>query len=531
LTAPWQQQLAEFTRQDPSLLRGVARGIEKEALRVNGDGMLSQAPHPEELGSALTHSCITTDYSEALIEFITPVETDIDVTLKQLEDVHSFACHRIGDERLWAASMPCIVAGDAGIPVARYGSSCVGRMKTVYRYGLGHRYGRMMQAIAGIHYNFSMPAAYWAAAREADAYPGSLQDYVTERYLGLIRNFHRWSWLLIYLFGASPAVCSSFMRGRGEHHLEPLDAESSTLHLPHATALRMGDLGYNSSAQRSLRVCYNSLDNYLSALTDAILTPHGPYAAYQGQRDGEYMQLNDSLLQIENEFYSTIRPKRPASSGETALTALFQRGIEYVEVRCLDVNPFLPVGIDGETIRFVDSFLLHCLTAPSSPCNEAEQDRQAVNRSLVVNRGREPGLELHAGDGPRVLVDWAAELLEAIGASAGQLDGAHGGAAYANALDAQRAKLAGERELPSARVLRELREGGMPFSRLALNYSTRWAGYFRERELDAAVKAALEAECEASLQRQRDLEAADQLSFEDYLAAYYQQYETIRAGL
>ena len=531
MSASWLQQLEALSRQQPALLRDIARGIEKEALRVNADGMLAQTPHPTALGSALTHECITTDYSEALLEFITPVSTDISATLKQLEDVHTFAYRHLGDERLWCASMPRIVAGDAGIPVARYGDSCVGRMKTVYRLGLGHRYGRMMQAIAGIHYNFSMPDAYWTAAQEADGDTRAPRDYVTARYLGLIRNFHRWSWLLIYLFGPSPAVCSSFMSGRGEHSLEPMDTESSTLHLPWATALRMGDLGYNSSAQLSLRACYNSLDNYLATLTDAILTPHEAYAAYRGKHDGEYMQLNDSLLQIENEFYSTIRPKRPASSGETALTALHERGIEYVEVRCLDVSPFHGAGVDEETIRFVDSFLVHCLTAESPACDEAEQDRQRENRARVVNRGREAGLELLSAEGPRRLSDWAAELLDSMGASAALLDGVHGVGSYGQALAGQGKKLAGESELPSARILRELREGRLPYSRLALNYSNRWATHFRERHLDDSVAEALTTESEASLARQQALEASDQTSFEDYLAAYYQQYETIRAGL
>ncbi|MEM9757917.1 MAG: glutamate--cysteine ligase [Pseudomonadota bacterium] len=531
MSASWLQQLEALVRQQPALLRDIARGIEKEALRVNADGMLAQTPHPEDLGSALTHDCITTDYSEALLEFITPVSTDIGATLKQLEDVHTFVYRHLGDERLWSASMPCIVAGDAGIPVARYGNSSVGRMKTVYRLGLGHRYGRMMQAIAGIHYNFSMPDAYWLAAQKEDGDSRPPRDYVTARYLGLIRNFHRWSWLLIYLFGASPAVCSSFMQGRGAHNLEPLDAENSTLHLPWATALRMGDLGYNSSAQLSLRACYNSLDNYLATLTDAILTPHEGYAEFRGKRDGEYMQLNDCLLQIENEFYSTIRPKRPASSGETALTALHERGIEYVEVRCLDVNPFHGAGIDEETIRFVDSFLVQCLVSESPACDEAEQDRQRENRARVVNRGREAGLELIAADGPRRLSDWASELLERMGASAALLDSVHGGNRYERALAAQSEKLAGRSELPSARILRELREGGIPYSRLALNYSNRWARHFRERPLDDDVARALTTESESSTKRQKALEEAEQMSFEDYLAAYYQQYETIRAGL
>lgn len=530
MNSHWHEQLTRIAASDPALLRHIARGIEKESLRVGGDGLLASTPHPAELGSALTHHSITTDYSEALMEFITPVSTGIEDTLNTLEDIHSFVYEHLGAERLWSASMPCIVAGDAGIPVARYGSSNSGRMKTVYRYGLGHRYGRMMQAIAGVHYNFSMPDDYWAAAYEADAASESLQDYVTGRYLGLIRNFHRWSWLLIYLFGASPAVCASFMRGRGEHHLQPFDAEGNSLHLPYATALRMGDLGYNSSAQKSLRVCYNSLDNYLATLTEAILTPHPEYAAYQGQENGEYMQLNDSLLQIENEFYSTIRPKRPGQAGETALTALHDRGVEYIEVRCVDVSPFEPLGISATQIRFIDAFLVYCLTQDSPACDEDQQRRQAANLSDVVNRGREPGLQLQDTSGERDLGDWGEELLDAIAVSAALLDGAHGGSAYTDAVEAQRRKVRGDDELPSARVLREMREQGLPYYRFALNYSNQWAEHFRARPLQGQVRNDLLDETQASMARQRAIEEADSVSFEQYLAAYYDQYKAIRTG-
>ncbi|WP_439105490.1 glutamate--cysteine ligase [Congregibacter sp.] len=530
MNSQWHQQLAKLSVTQPELLRGICRGIEKESLRVAGDGVLAQTPHPEVLGSALTHGSITTDYSESLMEFITPVSSSIEDTLKTLEDVHSFVYKHIGSERLWSASMPCIVAGDAGIPVARYGSSNVGRMKTVYRYGLGKRYGRLMQAIAGVHYNFSMPESYWPEAQKADGDEGPLQDYITGRYLGLIRNFHRWSWLLIYLFGASPAVCASFMRGRGEHHLEPFDAEGNSLHLPYATALRMGDLGYNSSAQKSLRACYNSLDNYIATLTQAILSPHADYAAFNGKEDGEYMQLNDSLLQIENEFYSTIRPKRPGSSGETPLHALHERGIEYVEVRCIDVSPFHPLGIDSSQIRLLDSFLLYCLTQPSPACDEAQQDRQTANLSAVVNRGREPGLMLATESGPRALSTWAAELLEEISASAELLDTVHQSSSYAEALAEQQAKVRGDLELPSARVLREMSEKGMPYYRFAMGYSNRWAEHFKDWELDSEAEKSLTDESTSSLARQADIEAADTMSFEEYIAAYFDQYKVLNHG-
>jgi glutamate--cysteine ligase len=527
LNAHWQQQLRQIIASDPTLLCGIGRGIEKESLRVTPDGTLAQTPHPQALGSALTHDRITTDYSESLLEFITPVSRDIDSTLDTLDDIHSFVYGHLGRELLWSSSMPCIVAGDAGIPVARYGSSNVGRMKTVYRNGLGHRYGRLMQAIAGVHYNFSMPDAYWRAAHATQGSSLSLQDFITTRYLDLIRNFHRWSWLLIYLFGASPAVCASFMRGRGQHSLQPFDAEGNSLYLPYATSLRMSGLGYNSDAQRSLNVCYNSLDNYLATLSDAILTPHPPYAAFSGKQDGEYQQLNDGLLQIENEFYSPIRPKRPGQSGETPLTALRRRGVEYIEVRCIDVSPFHPLGVEAGQLRFLDSFLLHCLLADSPDCDEEEKLHQGANLEAVVNRGREPGLMLRGPAGACELPEWGMSLLDDIAVSAAFLDDAHGGEAYAGAVAAQRAKLADASLTPSARVLAEMRDGGLPFFRFALRYSQRWGEHFATRRPGAAQLALLEQETPRSLAAQREIEEADRLSFEDYLAAYYGQYKAL----
>lgn len=531
MNAHWQLQMRDLMTSHPEVLRDIGRGIERECLRVTPDGTLATTPHPAALGSALTHTSITTDYSEALLEFITPVSRDIEDTLNILEDIHSFVYLKNGDDLLWGSSMPCIVAGDAGIPVALYGDSNVGRMKTVYRYGLGHRYGRLMQAIAGVHYNFSMPQSYWEAAHAADGGEGPLQDYITCRYLGLIRNFRRWSWLLIYLFGASPAVCASFMRGRSDHPLEPFDEQGKSLHLPHATSLRMGGLGYNSDAQSSLRVCYNSLDNYIATLSEAIRTPHPEYAALNGKENDEYRQLNDGLLQIENEFYSAIRPKHPAQSGEAPLMALRQRGIEYVEVRCIDISPFHPLGIDAPQLRFVDSFLLHCLLAPSPACDEDDQDRQAANLEAVVNRGREPGLQLAGDNGDCSLQDWANTLLDAVADSTTLLDQAHDSGDYAAALALQRAKVLDPETTPSAQVLNEMREDDLPFFHLSLRYSKRWAQRFRERSLSPEALQRLEEESVASIAAQRDIEAADTISFEEYLNVYFAQYETLQKDL
>jgi glutamate--cysteine ligase len=523
-----QSQLQDLSDRDSlAMLRTIRRGLEKESLRITPEGKLAQTPHPAGMGSPLTHSLITTDYSEALLEFITPVSTDIEETLETLENVHSFAYQQLRDDMLWCASMPCIVSGDEGIPVARYGSSNVAQMKTVYRLGLGHRYGRLMQAIAGIHYNFSMPEAYWERAWKQAGSPGDICDYVSDRYLALIRNFHRHSWLLIYLFGASPAVCASFLRGRGDAGLQPFDEQGRSMHLPYGTALRMGDLGYNSSAQKGLNICYNSLDNYVETLRCAILRPHPQYKDIPCGQDGDYQQLSDSLLQIENEFYSPIRPKRITRSGETPLTALSQRGIEYIEVRCVDVNPFSAVGIDAEQMRFLDTFLLHCLLDDSPACNEEEQANQAANLEAVVNRGRKPGLMLQTNSGEQPMAECSAKLFSAMQPVAELLDKANASSQYTQSLQQQRAKVTDPELTPSARVLREMKEKDLPFFRLAMTYSEQWADHFRSRHLSPEIQAQYEEESRRSLEAQREVEEADNMSFKDYLEKYFAQYRAL----
>lgn len=523
-----QQQLEALAQPAArGILATINRGIEKESLRIDAEGKLAQTPHPSRLGSALTHPSITTDYSEALLELITPVSTSIEDSLRQLEDIHSFVYQQLEDEILWTASMPCVVAGDTSIPVARYGNSNVARMKTVYRYGLGHRYGRLMQTIAGIHYNFSLPHAYWEMAWRDAGSPGEQANYVSERYLGLIRNFRRYSWLLIYLYGASPAVCASFLRGRDNHGLQAFDKEARSLYLPYATSLRMGGLGYTSDAQKQLNVCYNSLENYVATLSRAILQPHPGYRQIPAGRNGEYQQLNDSLLQIENEFYSAIRPKRVAHSGEPPLCALTRAGIEYIEVRCVDISPFSSVGIDAGQMRFLDTFLLYCLLQDSPVCVEAEQIAQATNLEAVVNRGRQPGLMLARITGNTTLVQWANELLDALRPVATLLDVVHGSGDYSATLAEQMAKVADPDLTPSARVLREMTERDQSFFRHGMTYSEHWAQYFRDRPLSPEMEKAFKDETQRSLQEQDAIEQSDDISFEQYLHKFYAQYQTL----
>ncbi|MCZ7598428.1 MAG: glutamate--cysteine ligase [Gammaproteobacteria bacterium] len=351
-------------------LAAIRRGIEKESLRVGPDGVIASTPHPAALGSALSHDWITTDYSEALLEFITPVYRDIEEMLEFLTDLHVFTYANIGEEILWTNSMPCILHGDESIPIADYGTSNIGRMKHVYRRGLAVRYGRLMQTIAGIHYNFSLSDEFFAAWLGVDS-----KEARSAQYFNPVRNFHRHCWLVLYLFGSAPAVCRTFVAGR-EHTLTPFGKNS--FYLPHGTTLRMSRLGYQNSAQADIHVSTNSLDEYVRTLRAATEQNYPPYERLGVVVGGEYQQLNSNLLQIENEFYTVIRPKRTIRPLEKPTTALNERGVEYIEVRSIDLNPFEPIGIDAASIRFMDAFLLYCMLEDSPRSAPTRSARSAA---------------------------------------------------------------------------------------------------------------------------------------------------------
>ena len=495
----------KITACPPDALAGIRRGIEKEGLRVLPTGGLALTPHPLALGSALTHPLITTDYSESQLELITGAHKGVQQCLDELTEVHQFVHHTLkdgGGELLWASSMPCGLPTDETIPLARYGSSNIGRAKSVYRMGLGHRYGRRMQTISGIHYNWSLPGV------------------TSEQYFSLIRNFRRHAFVLLYLFGASPALCPCFVEGR-EHRLQRMEG-GSALYLPHATSLRMGRLGYQSDAQATLAVSYNGLTGYANSLHEALTKPYSAYETV-GVRNpgGDYNQLGTSLLQIENEFYGTIRPKRVIQPGERPLHALRERGVEYVEVRLMDLDPFVPVGITAETMRLLDVFLLHCLLSDSPPDTPQEITELKRNQHLTAERGREPGLCLVRNGQNVPLVDWAAQVLQECAPLAAALDASHHSTDYSAALASARATLANPVQTPSARVLEQMaREHGNNFT----SFSTHQSAQARDALLDLpwsdGQHARFTAMAEESVAAQKAIEAADALPFEEWRQHY-----------
>jgi glutamate--cysteine ligase len=320
----------------------------------------------------------------------------------------------------------------------------------------------------------------------------------------------------MYLFGASPALHKGFMRGR-PHQLQELDDE--TLYLPYATSLRMSDLGYQSTAQSGLTPCYNDLVSYTDSLRQAVGTPYPPYVEIGAKKDGEWLQLNTHILQIENEYYSNIRPKRVAHSGERPIQALMARGVQYVEVRCLHINPFLPLGIDLTEARFLDAFLLFC-ALQDSPLLESDECHACTDNFLsVVKEGRRPGLQLQRKGQPVTLQAWADELLEKILPLAALFDQNQGSHAHRQAVQAQQAKVANPSLTPSAQVLAQLQQG-LSFTEFALQQSKLHAEYLRSEPLSAEQQAAFEARAAQSLQEQAELEANDDGDFDSFAAAY-----------
>ena len=502
-------------RVQAQVLRGIQRGYEKECLRIDAFGNLAQTPHSQALGSKLTHPWITTDYSEALLEFITPPSADPAHPLQFLRDIHRFSTPQLGAEAMWAASMPCLLGGDSNIPLADYGTSNKAKFKYVYREGLSLRYGRQMQTIAGVHYNWSLPTDFWAALHACCESDDKLQDFVSTRYFGLIRNFLRYGWLVPYLFGASPAICQSFLRGRKSDLQELVPG---TLYGPYATSLRMSDLGYQNRAQDKLHVSFNSLAEYTQALESAISTPD-PYYQALGIKDGEHWkQLNANLLQIENEFYAAMRPKRVGR--ERPAKALQLHGVEYVEMRLFDLNPMVDIGITPEQGTFADVLLLMCLFRDSPPISSREQSENDENKRRIVNRGRQPDLHLLVHNHEQPFRPMAHELFDEMGPFAQMLDSAYGGTRYASTMAGLRQRIDNPDLTPSAQVLDAAREHG-GFFKYAMFASQQHKQALLADPLEGSTLERFLTSVQDSLTLQERIEARDEGSFEDYVANYY----------
>lgn len=504
--------MKNYFKENPELIEHIRQGIERECLRTLPDGQSSQAPHAKDLGSKLTHSHITTDYAENLVEYITDVHLKTDSLLEELEALHAFTVKNIAGEVLWPSSMPSLLPEDSKIPVADYGKSNTGTLKRLYRVGLGHRYGRSMQSIAGVHYNFSMTDTFWEKLRSDEGSELTLRDFKSQKYFQLIRNFQRNKWLLMYLFGASPAVDKNFLVGK-KHNLTQLN--DSTYYTEYGTSLRMGGLGYTSSAQEKINICFDRVETYIKTLEEARQQSFPKYEEI-GLKDseGNFKQLNTNLLQIDNEFYSNIRPKNIAGRKESALKALHLRGVEYIEVRLLDVNPYDKLALSSEEVRFLHLFLLWCLTSESPSICKDECQELNDNFQKIILEGRREGLKLSIKGEELGVKEAATLVLNKIQSFSKEI--CEFCTEYERALSSQIEKVENPELLPSARIVSDLQKKS--FTEFHLELAKK---YSEEYEMSMEWNERLILEGKRSWIAQKEIEDTDVLSFEEYLDNYF----------
>jgi glutamate--cysteine ligase len=418
--------------------------------------------------------------------------------------------------------MPCVVGGESQVPIAEYGRSNQGMMKHIYRVGLGFRYGRVMQVIAGVHFNYSVPENLWELLHQEEGGIQERRTFADAAYMGMVRNIQRYGWLVPYLFGASPAVCKTFFGGRATDM--PVFDEG-THYEPYATSLRMGDIGYQNQKEESvgIKACYDSVEAYVASLAHAIETPAPLWEAIGVKVDNEWRQLNGNILQIENEYYSTVRPKPLARGLEKPTLALKRRGIAYVELRSLDINAYDPMGIGQSDARFLESFMLFCLLTDSPRISPDEAREVDYNLQRTAHQGRKPGLTL-ARNARRVeLRVWARDVLDAMIPLCEMMDSGCGGRPYSTALEEQSAKVEDSALTASARMLADMRANGESFHSFARRMSVQHRDYFsRHRKRDAFVRE-LDEEAARSQALQHELEAGADQSFDDFLAGYFAQ--------
>lgn len=493
-------------------LKGIKRGIEREVLRVTPEGLIAQTPHPRALGAALTHDTITTDYSEALIELITKPYTSIHQCLQALHQVHQFVDSQLENEHLWPQSMPPLINNELEVPIAAYGNSLIGQLKRIYREGLGLRYGRKMQTIAGIHYNLSLPDTFWQLYRKRFCPESSLVSCKNQGYFNLIRQFLKNSWMLTLMTGASPAFHESFIDPE-KSRPQPFRHTRDLYYAPFGSSLRMGGIGYHNDAQSGLFICYDSLEHYIFTLTQAMQTPSAPLQKYGlYNREGERHQLSTNVLQIENEFYGNIRPKQIALTLERPTLALQRRGVSYVEIRNIDIDPYSPCGITPSTSAIIEIFVIGCLLEYSSFLTKSDNAVIVNQNELVTLYGRNQKL----GFIKETLHHW--RRLEPV---AQALSDAYNDNLYVNSFEQALQQLGNPAELKSEQVLGTFQQGNDSYTEKALALSQAHRHNLDASSLDPVLMQTFQSEAKKSLATFEQLTPIDDQTLNQALQDYF----------
>lgn len=524
----------------PDMLSQRKIGLERETLRVDQSAArLATTPHPTVLGSSLTHPNITVDYAEQMLEFVTTPHPTTMGAYRELWQTTAWVQQQLDsmDEMLWSYSMPPILPNPEQIEPANFGSSGLGQFKRLYRVGLSYRYGREMQLISGMHFNYSLPKSVIQEIAEAHGYYRDCpKTAANDVYLGAIRNITRYGWLVSYLFGASPKVDDSFIRAvQTANQFDITDQQE----YDQATSLRMSDIGYTNKRRCRWQAELNGFDKFLDSIAVGLAERCTIFSDIGVTKEcGERKQLNDRVLQIENEFYSIARPKAVSVDGETPLVALANHGIEYIELRMTDLDPTATIGMTPESLAFLEVFTLYCLTKPSPRLSVDDLERCEKNRVRMANGGRCGEVQLLTEAGECSAKTCAMQLLTEMKPIASVVDEANAATGdghndnndieTATVIDQLVAAIANDERL-SQRIYRETNEH---FAGDINAYAQQQAETHRETLRGIALSddylAAQVAKAEQSLRQAAEI-AEQSEGFEVYYQQYRAQLQTLFA--
>ena len=490
-------------------------GFEKESLRI-ANSRISKSSHPELLGSALCNKFITTDFSESQLELVTPPFKNNNRSLAFLEDIHHFVSCNLKDEFLWPFSMPTNIDNEKDINISNYGTSNLGLFKRIYRNGLSHRYGRMMQTISGVHYNYSFSDRFWQKLplKNLD------KDYKEIRslsYFNMLRNISRVNWLILYLFGASPIITRNLLT-KEKQSFQKLDDE--TYYLKYATSLRMSNFGYYNILGDEFSVSLDSLASYISDIQEATKTPSKSFKSLNKKNNKNNQQINENLLQIDDEFYAVARAKSRVISNQRTTSKLTNGGVDFIELRSLDLNPYSRIGIDQETTNFLEILLSYCFVKQKGYLSDLEKQEISHNDSLVAKQGRYPGLYLQK-DGEKIrLKDLGNQILDELYPIATLLDNKQN--QYTKSLDLMVEKINDPSKTISGRLMDDIFTKNISFIELGATIGEANKDYYIN--LDQSQNSNwdfLKEEVKSSLNQQHSLEKNERESFEDFLDSYF----------
>ena len=357
-------------------------GIEWESLRAKDDGKLSLTPHPAVFGDKLTNPLITTDFSESQIEIITPTFDTIDDAFENfslLSDMVNASLPQ--DEYLWFQSIPCILPYWDQIPIAQYSEE--GESSQKYREDLARRYGVKKQMISGVHFNFSFSERFLKKLYSLENDDLSFKDFKDDIYLKIARNYLRYCWLIIYLTGCSIGSHKTFSNDC--IHLMDAKDDYGSYYSTRGPSFRNASCGYKNL--KDLYPSYNSVNEFVGDINSFI-------------DNGDLSEAKELYTQIR------LKPKNP----KDLLNSLKDSGIEYIEIRTLDINPFYQCGIVNRDMKFLHLFLIYMLVKDESDYL-AWQNEAKINEERTAESGYVDSMRLLRDGCEVTLKDWAYEII------------------------------------------------------------------------------------------------------------------------